>query len=564
MADPVERIRTDVLVIGAGAAGLMAALEARRGSARVVLAAKGGAGRSGNSPMAEGGIQACFHLGDSPERHALDTLASGQGLSDPRLVAVLAERAPDCVRRLDALGVLFRREEDGSYFQYLSAGTTAPRGLWIRGGGPGLTRPLLRAVVQAGVERADDLMVTRLLRTPGGVGGACGVDLKTGAFVVLEAKAVVLATGGNESLYRLSDASLDATGDGAVLAWQAGAELVDMEFVQFFPHALVHPDSVRGTIVPEEVYFPEFGHGRLTDGAGAPFAHRYDPERKEFTTRDVLARGILAEVAAGRGSAHGGVLIDLRGCRREQLEDMIPALGRHLLANGVDIYAQPLEVAPSAHYQCGGIRIDERAATGVDGLFAAGECTGGIDGANRLGSNALTEAVVFGVLAGAEAARFASGRSLPALAAAEARLERDRLAQIRSRRREGSPDVLEVKRRLQDLMTGRVGLERTRDGLDEAIGVLEDLEADVLGRIAPGRRPLRFNLELLEYLELCNLVGNGLMVARAALAREESRGCHFRADHPAPDDWAWHRSLAVARDGGRMVVAEARSQEVAP
>jgi succinate dehydrogenase/fumarate reductase flavoprotein subunit len=449
--------------------------------------------------------------------------------------------------------VRLRRQEDGTYFQYVSAGTSEPRGLWIQGGGPGLSVPLLRAARDAGVGLLDDLMVTRLLVTGGEAAGACGINLRTGAFTVLEAGAVVLATGGNQVLYSLSDAALDATGDGAALAWQAGAELVDMEFEQFFPHSLVHPESLRGVIIPEEVYFPEFGGGALTDGDGAPFAHRYDPERKEFTTRDVLARGILAEAAAGRGGPHGGVLIDLRGCRRETLIEMIPALYRYLLANGVDVFARPLEVAPSAHYQCGGVRIDADAATTVPGLLAAGECAGGIDGANRLGSNALAEAVVFGAIAGERAATLALDHRRDPVPA-QAGQERARIAEALSRHRSPGLDVLEVKRELQDLMTARAGLVRSQGGLLEALGRIEEA-AGALGRIRLRHLGARYNLELLEYLELCNLMDNARMVARAALARRESRGCHFRSDCPLQDDQAWRANLVLSRDGDRMVLA---------
>jgi succinate dehydrogenase/fumarate reductase flavoprotein subunit len=559
MPDPVDRIHTEVLVIGGGAAGLTAALAARKLGARVLLVCKGSSGRSGNTPMAEGAIQACFRPDDSPGQHARDTLASGRRLSRGSLVSAMAERAPGCIRELEALGVEFRKEADGAFFQYVSAGITAPRSLWILGGGPGLSLPLLRAARERGVTLMDDLMATRLLTGAAGAGGACGINLRTGAFTVLEAAAVVLATGGNEELYSLSDAALDATGDGAALAWHAGAELVDMEFIQFFPHSLVHPASLRGVIVPEEVYFPEFGGGRLTDGAGARFAHRYDPERAEFTTRDVLARAILAEVAGGRGGAHGGVFIDLRECRRERLVEMIPALHRYLLANGVDVFAQPLEVAPSAHYQCGGIRIDESAATRIPGLFAAGECTGGIDGANRLASNALAEAVSFGAIAGEGAARHAAGSTgpYPDPDPAQAGLELARIAEVLERGVQAGLDVLEVKRGLQALMSDRVGLARSAAGLGEALAALETLRNARLGRIALRHRDRRCNLELMEYLELCNLLDNAQMVAEAALARRESRGCHFRNDFPEEDDAAWGRSLVVTRRDGRVAITEA-------
>jgi succinate dehydrogenase/fumarate reductase flavoprotein subunit len=451
--------------------------------------------------------------------------------------------------------VRLRKEADGSFFQYVSAGIADRRSLWILGGGPGLSLPLLRAAADRGVDLLDDLMVTRLLVSGGEAAGACGINLKTGAFTVLEAGAVVLATGGNQVLYSLSDAALDATGDGAALAWHAGAELLDMEFVQFFPHSLVHPQSLRGVIIPEEVYFPEFGGGLLTDAGGAPFAHRYDPVLKEFTTRDVLARGILAEVAAGRGGSHGGVFIDLRGCRRETLVEMIPALYRYLLANGLDVFAQPLEVAPSAHYQCGGIRIDPCARTGIRRLFAAGECTGGIDGANRLASNALAEAVVFGAIAGEQAAEAALGRSRPAPDPAQAGQERARIAEVLARNPEPGLDVLEVKKALQALMSARVGLVRSEAGLIEALAGIDAAE-EGLGRIRLRHRGGRYNLELLEYLELGNLVDNARMVALAALARRESRGNHFREDFPLEDDAAWRKNLVLSREGARMVISD--------
>jgi succinate dehydrogenase/fumarate reductase flavoprotein subunit len=504
--------------------------------------------------MAEGAIQACFQPDDDPGQHVRETLASGRNLGHRKLVAAMAERAPACVKELEDLGVEFRKEEDGSFFQYVSAGITARRSLWIMGGGPGLSLPLLRAAQNRGVNLVDDLMVTRLLTGTAGVAGACGINLRTGVFTVLEAGAVVLATGGNEVLYSLSDASLDSTGDGTALAWHAGAELLDMEFIQFFPHSLVHPESLRGVIIPEEVYFPEFGGGRLTDGTGAPFAHRYDPERGELTTRDVLARGILAEVAAGRGSARGGVFIDLRSCRREQLVEMIPALYRYLLANGVDVFAQPLEVAPSAHYQCGGIRINERAETCIGGLFAAGECTGGIDGANRLASNALAEGVSFGTIAGENAACYAFARERPDQDPAQAGLERARIAEVMDRRHDAGLDVLEVKRELQAMMSDQVGLVRCSTGLVEALVGLEKIRDDMLGRMALQHRGGRYNLELMEYLELCNLVDNARMVASAALARRESRGCHFRSDFPEEDDAAWRRNLVITNRDEQVVI----------
>lgn len=555
-------IRTDVLVIGGGAAGVLAALTAKKNGAGVVLVSKGSAGRSGNTPMAEGGIQASFHLNDNPGKHFEDTMEAGCHINDKRLVELLVNIAPGCIRELETYGVSFKKTDSGDFFQYKSSGSSGPRCLWINGGGTGLVQPVCRTAVQLGVEVYDDVVITRLLTWEDRICGACGIDLKTGELIIIEAKAVILATGGNESLYSLSDASLDSAGDGVALAYNAGAELVDMEFMQFYPHSLVFPQALRGVIIPEEVYYPDLARGKLTDGSGKPFAYRYDPARKERTTRDILARGIFTELAEGRGTAHGGVVIDLRNGSRNRLMELMPALYNYLKVNGIDMFSQKLEVAPSAHYQCGGIRIGERSETSMRGLYAAGECTGGINGANRLSSNALAEAVVFGSIAGKNAALYASREKQIRFNTGQTEEEFARISSLIIEKSVGGADVMEVKKELQHLMSEKVGVMRSGEGLLEAVKELESIKKDGLGGINLRNRSAVYNLELLEYLELCSLADNALIVASAALFRSESRGSHFRKDCPGEDDRKWRRNIVIRKDRDNISIVRCPETDI--
>lgn len=549
-----DLIQTDVLVVGGGAAGALAALEAKKNTDKVVLVSKGSAGRSGNTPMAEGGIQASFHINDSPRNHFIDTMEAGRNINDKSMVEILVNMASDCMKKLEEYGVKFKKSGKGEYFQYTTSGSTGPRCLWIIGGGSGLVQPVVKTAKKYGVEIYDDVMITRLLTSENEICGACGIDLKTGNLTVIDAKAVVLATGGNENLYSLSDASLDSSGDGVALAYNAGAELVDMEFIQFYPHSLVYPESLRGVIIPEEVYYSDLIGGKLTDRYGEPFAYRYDSIRKEGTTRDILARGICTEIAEGRGTEHGGVIIDLRNGSMEKMMDLIPALYNYLHVNGIDMFSEKLEVAPSAHYQCGGIRINERAETTIKGLYAAGECTGGINGANRLSSNALTEAVVYGTIAGKNAALYVGKNGKNRFNREQVDEEYIRINELVNRNNNDGADVIRIKKELQSLMSDKVGVIRSMDGLIKAVEELGEIKDKKLDKIRLRCSNKVYNLEMLEYLELCNLVDNALIVAKAALFRTESRGNHFRIDYPSEDNRKWKRSIRVKKDGNGILI----------
>ncbi len=543
-----NRIDVDVLVIGGGAAGGLAAIEAKKITDKVLLVSKGCVGRSGNTPMAEGGIQASFHIEDSPEDHIKDTMNAGKHINDPVLVETLAAKAPEYVRKIEEYGVKFKKLDNGEFFQYTSSGSTHPRCLWIKGGGAGLSLSVSKKAKELGVNVMEEVMITKILTSSNNVNGACGVDLKTGKFISIKAKSVVIATGGNETLYSFSDGSLDSTGDGVVLAYDVGAELIDIEFIQFYPHALIYPKGLKGIVIPEEVYYDSLIGAKLLNGLGEEFAYKYDPERKENTTRDILARAIHTEITEGRGSEHGGIIIDLRECSKDKITGLVGPLYNYLNMNGVDMLSTPLEVAPSAHYQCGGIKIDKNAETTVKGLYAAGECTGGFDGANRLSSNALTEAVVFGMIAGENAARYSECVENVVIDEKIVEDEYLRISEMIEREPEERIDVLEVKKELQSLMTENVGVIRSKESLEMTINKILTIKKEKINKICLKNKEYVYNLEILELLELCNLIENAIIVAKAAEFRCESRGNHFRADYPKEDNNMWKKHTIVKKD----------------
>lgn len=543
----ISEVTTDVLVIGGGAAGGLAALEAQKKTDDVMIAVKGLGGKSGNTPMAEGGVQATFHLKDSIEEHVKDTLKAGKYINDPLLVKTLAQKAPSLLKVIEEYGVSFKKNDNGDYFQFATSGSSYPRCLWINGGGASLARNIFDHVKKSNIVMIEDIMITKLLVSGGHIAGAVGLDYKNGKIVVIRAKAVVIATGGNERLYYFSDGSVDSTGDGNALAFEAGVELINMEFIQFYPHALVWPEALKGTIITEEVYYDNLIGARLLNGQFEEFTHKYDPVNKEKTTRDILARAILTEIEEGRGSEHGGVIINVTGCNKKDVLYLIGPLYNYLKKNGVDILKSPLEVAPSAHYQCGGIRIDKDGGTNIKGLYAAGECCGGFDGANRLSSNALTEAVVFGIIAGANAGLYASRSQIGPVEKDQIKKAINEIMSIVNNQTKKGLDVLNVKNQLQRLMTQKVGLIRHKEGLEEALSLLMEIRDIEFGRINLSDKSLVCNLELIQALELKSLIENAILVTSSALFRCESRGSHYRVDFPKENNEVWRKHTLITK-----------------
>src|SRR4249920_286965 len=406
--DPM-RAETDVLVIGSGAAGLYAAIEAARGGCQVLLADRSLIGRGGATVMAQ--MTVAVALGsETPDHwshHYDDTLAAGRGLCNEALAQLLCEEGPDCIRAMDDWGVGWARKE-GRITQAMAPGHDRPRCVYVDflNTGPAVSKTL-RTVVNkgSGIRKAGDLCIVDLLRNEGDVVGAAALHLASGAPVIVSAKATVLATGGLTRLYRRNSASANMGGDGYALALRAGATLIDMEFVQFFPIGHLAPRLVGMDPIMWDPFRYKLG-GRLLNGRMEEFTSRYgsDEDGKYVLPRDLATYAIIKEVEAGRGSPHGGAYLSFEHCSAAALRTAFGPVIDRLAANNIDLTGMPVEVAPIAHYHMGGVAADARMETEIPGLLVAGEAVGGANGANRLSGNAVTEALVFGRRAGRSAA----------------------------------------------------------------------------------------------------------------------------------------------------------------
>ena len=584
----------DVLVIGAGGAGLRAAIEASAAGARVGLVTKSLLGKA-HTVMAEGGIAAALANVDGRDdwkTHFADTMRGGQYVNDPAMAEFHAREAPDRVRELEAWGAVFDRTDDERILQRNFGGHKYPRLAHV-GDRTGLE--MIRTLQDHGIHLGMDVhmewTITRLLTDGGRVVGAFGYDRERGRFHLFRAAAVVLATGGIGRAFRITSNSWEYTGDGHALAYAAGAELIDMEYVQFHPTGMVWPPSVRGILVTEGVR-GEGGVLRNSEGRRFMFDDipdlyanqtASDPEEgwrytqgdkdarrpPELLTRDHVARCIVREIREGRGSPHGGVFLDIAWIR-EKLKDGPAHIRRKLPSMyhqfrelaGIDITAEPMEVGPTTHYVMGGVRVDgETQMSRVPGLFAAGECAGGLHGANRLGGNSLSDLLVFGKRAGQYAAAYASENPRGDHASAEGEqsesASREALAPFDDPA--GGAEAVNpyaIQSELQDLMQDRVGIVRNQEQLESGLeGVLALRERSAGVRVDGNRS---WNPGWHTALDLPNLLLVSEAVARTAALRKESRGAHFREDHPGKDDH-WGRTTLVARrgaDGGMEIVEE--------
>jgi succinate dehydrogenase / fumarate reductase, flavoprotein subunit len=552
----------DVLVIGSGGSGLRAAIAAAETGARTGLVCKSLLGKA-HTVMAEGGVAAS--LGnvapeDSWEVHFQDTMFGGKYLNNWHMAELHAKEAPDRVRELEHWGAVFDRTPDRRMSQRAFGGHTYRRLVHIGDRtGLELIRTLQDKTVHSGVDVFMEATITRLIKDGERIVGCFGYLLPTGEQVSFTCRALVLATGGSGRIYRITSNSQDCTGDGYALAYDAGAELIDMEFVQFHPTGMVFPAGVAGLLVTEAV---RGEGGLLRNRDGERFMERYDAKRLELSTRDVVARAIYTEVKQGRGSPHGGVFLDVSHLASDDVRKKLPSMyDQFLELAGVDITREPMEVGPTCHYFMGGIKVDgETGETRVPGLFATGESTGGMNGANRLGGNSLSDLLVFGRRAGIGAAAAAAAidgdapRSLPReeIVTAVAEVERDL-------RGSGGEDPFKLHRELQTIMGEGVGIFRDADGLSHAISRLEELDRRAGDLHSPSSRP-DYNPGWRLCAEMRNMITVSLAIARAALMREESRGGHSRLDHAHYDDyWAEH-NIAIARDEDGEMELEPRER----
>ena len=560
MTEKYETHEHDVLIIGAGGAGLRAAIEALAQGATVGVVCKSLLGKA-HTVMAEGGIAAAMANVDRSDdwgTHFRDTMRGGKFLNNWRMAQLHAQEAPERVRELEQWGALFDRTADGDILQRAFGGHSFKR-LCHVGDRTGLE--MIRTLQDRGVHQGIDVYmecaITRLLKDGDRVAGAFGYWRENGRFVVFKAKSVVIATGGIGKAWRITSNSWEYTGDGMALAYDAGAELMDMEFVQFHPTGMVWPPGVQGILVTEAV---RGEGGVLRNKDGERFMERYDPERVDLSTRDVVARAIYTEAKEGRGTEHGGAYLDISHKPAEYVKKKLPSMYHQFreLAD-VDITKGPMEVGPTCHYMMGGIRVDaETAQANVPGMFAAGEAAAGLHGANRLGGNSLSDLLVFGRRAGQAAAEHAKQTGTPNIDDAQVEEATREMLEPFERRDGDSP--YDVHRDLQETMQNYVGIFRREEDLKQGLAEIQGLK-DRAGRVhVDGSRLFNPGWHLAR--DLKSLLTVSEAVALSALERQESRGAHSRIDFPQYDEkWSKLNNI-ISRDGDGMRLRHAPIAEM--
>jgi succinate dehydrogenase / fumarate reductase, flavoprotein subunit len=559
-----ELVETDVLVLGAGGAGLRGAIAAAEAGARVVIVCKSLLGKA-HTVMAEGGVAAAMHnvaYQDSWEVHFADTMKGGKLINDWRMAEIHARESPERVLELERWGAVFDRTWQGRIHQRPFGAHTYPRLAHVGDRtGLELIRTLQdRAVHTKGVDVHMEFTVFKLLKAEGRVAGALAYRRADGSVVLYRCAALVLASGGAGKMYRVTSNSWESTGDGTALAYDAGAQLRDMEMVQFHPTGMVWPAGVRGILVTEGV---RGEGGVLRNKEGERFMERYDRERMELSSRDVVARAINSEVLAGRGTPHDGAFLDITHRKPDFIKRKLPSMYEQFLklAN-VDITKQPMEVAPTIHYAMGGVRVEaETGASTVPGLYAAGEVASGLHGANRLGGNSLSDLLVFGKRAGEAAAAAAKGTAKSSEARIDQAVIDEAIGELKAplNRPDGeNPYALEAE--IQDVMTVHAPIVRDGPALEAGLQKILALEARARSCGTGGSNTLAFNPGWHTAIDLRSMLVNAEALLRSAMERKESRGAHARSDHPEIDDQLTSVNIVVDKTlAGMRVRAESRA-----
>jgi succinate dehydrogenase / fumarate reductase flavoprotein subunit len=555
----------DVLVIGGGSAGLRAAIEAHDAGANVLIISKSKRGDP-HTTLARGGINAALGTIDPEDNwmvHASDTLREGEFIADYEKVEVLCNNAPDAIMELVNWGARFHREKDGRLTQRFFGAHTYRRtvfyGDWT---GQEIVRVLMEQVNQRKIEVIDNVYITKLLKKSDNIGagdgdaghvnGALGVDIENKEFVRFKCKSLILAAGGYTRVYPVSSSRLfENYGEGVALAYEADADLVDMEMVQFHPTGMVWPEKAVGLLATEAI---RGEGGILLNSKGERFMKNYDPERMELAPRDVVARANYNEIISERGTEHGGVWLDVTHLRKEVIQDRLPTMYQQFMElDGIDICKEKMEVAPTAHYSMGGVVADIKCRTQIKGLFAVGEVISQIHGANRLGGNSLLDTMVFGKIAGEEAAKLAKQQEEEKVGDNDAKKTYDGGIFV-------VKEPIKFRNEIQELMKQNAGIirEETRlqNGLKGILGLKnkfysKDNIIEVSKIDDNNSENIVITLQVKSSLVVCEAI------IRSALMRQESRGAHYRSDFPKLDDERWKVNIYCRKEGRKGVSAAA-------
>ena len=537
----IKTISSDVLIIGSGGAGSRAAIEVDDAGLKPLIVSKGLSFRSGCTGMAEGGYNAVFKTvdkDDSIEAHMHDTLKGGSYLNDEKLVEILVNESPKRLIDLENYGALFDRQESGEIDQRPFGGQSFRRTCY-QGDRTGaeLLNALKEEIIRRDIECIEEVMITSLVCEGTQVIGACGLDLKDSSLIYFQAKSTILASGGAGQLYPVTSNTFQKNGDGYAIAFRAGANLIDMEQIQFHPTGMVAPESKKGVLVTEAV---RAEGGKLINKDGERFMSKYDP-KMELATRDVVARSIYQEIIEGRGTDNGGVYLDISHLDDDYIMEKLETMVLQFENVGVDIRKKPIEVAPTAHHFMGGLKINTDASTSLENLFGAGEVCGGVHGANRLGGNALADTQVFGKIAGENASKAAKQTDLKT----NEEMVENEASRIEGIIKKGTIKPQDFKNRIKNLMWEKVAIVREEKTLNEALGELLEMQKELDNLDVSEKK--QYNTELVTALEVINMVEICILTVKSAILRRESRGAHFRSDFPESLD-EWKKSIIINKN----------------
>ncbi len=551
----MRRAKTDILILGAGGAGLFAALHAKRAHPElsVTIAVKGLLGKCGCTRMVQGGYNVALAEGDSVERHFMDTIEGGKWLPDQELAWTLVTKAIERIHELEnELGCFFDRNPDGTIHQKAFAGQTFDR--TVHKGdltGIEIINRLAEQVWVSGVERLEEHRAVDLVKSSdGAIAGVVMIDMREGDFVFVQAKSVLLATGGGPTMYRYHTPSGDKSCDGLAMALRAGLVLRDMEMVQFHPTGLLAGTGTRmtGTVLEEGL---RGAGGHLLNASHERFMHKYDP-RNERATRDIVSRSMFAEMRAGHATPNGGLYISMSHLGPDKVRASFKGMVERCADCGFDLAGGIVEVVPTAHYMMGGVEFAGDCTTSLEGLFAAGEDTGGVHGANRLGGNGVANSTVFGAIAGDAMAKWTADGSEWREPAAGVLEEAEARASVPLSRPAG--DLEAIREDLYRTMWEDAGIVRDAASLDRALSSLGDIRTRLHSAGIHGG-DLRYNLTWHDWLNLASLVDVSAAICTAARTRTDSRGAHFREDHPETGDLARSEFTRVHMEGGNLAVS---------